>query len=199
MRRFNLIMLLAAGLFAASTTANAQSLKDLLKKENLENLMNNTSGGKGSPELAGTWTYASTVIDFKTEELKKKAGGDSAANKTKKKLDEQLNKIGVKPGTVAFTFNEDGTFTATMNKKGAKGAYTYDKATSTANFIFGGFFALDSKVNYSPNKTSFMFDADKLILLLTFLSQQNDDATLKKLTELASEHEGMLVGLEMKK
>lgn len=69
--------------------SQAQSLKDLLNKENIEKAVNAITG-KSTASMEGTWTYAGSAIEFESDNLLQKAGGAVAANAAENKLNEQL-------------------------------------------------------------------------------------------------------------
>ena len=96
--------------------SQAQSLKDLLNKENIEKAVNAITG-KSTASMEGTWTYAGSAIEFESDNLLQKAGGAVAANAAENKLNEQLARVGIKEGQMSFTFNADSTFTAKVGAK----------------------------------------------------------------------------------
>ncbi len=75
--------------------SQAQSLKDLLNKENIEKAVNAITG-KSTASMEGTWTYAGSAIEFESDNLLQKAGGAVAANAAENKLNEQLARVGIK-------------------------------------------------------------------------------------------------------
>ncbi|NDV60182.1 DUF4923 family protein [Bacteroides sp. 519] len=194
MKRYQLIVLIACSLLLV-TDAQAQSLKDLLDK--VTNSTETTQSNNTT--IVGEWTYTGSAIEFKSDNLLKKAGGAIAATQLKTKLDEQLASFGVKSGLAGFTFNANNIFAGTVNNRPFRGTYSYNSETKSASFIFAGFFTLDAQVKNANNKMTVLFDADKLLLLLNYFSQQSNNATLKAIATLANSYEGMMVGLELKK
>ena len=132
---------------------HAQSLKDLLNKENIEKVVNAVTNNSNI-DMTGTWTFTGSALELESDNLLQQAGGTLASSALEKKLDEQLNKIGIKPGQLSFTFNADSTL---------------------------------------------LFDADKLLQLLTYLSSKSSNSTLQTLGNLAGTYDGMLLGLGLKK
>ena len=115
MKRFVFWQILIAALLMAPNS-QAQSLKDLLNKENIEKAVNAITG-KSTACMEGTWTYAGSTIEFESDNLLQKAGGAVAANAAENKLNEQLARVGIKEGQMSFTFNADSTFTAKVGAK----------------------------------------------------------------------------------
>ena len=75
MKRFVFWQILIAALLMAPDS-QAQSLKDLLNKENIEKAVNAITG-KSTASMEGTWTYAGSAIEFESDNLLQKAGGGS--------------------------------------------------------------------------------------------------------------------------
>jgi len=114
-----------ATLLLVSANSQAQSLKDLFNKENVEKVVSAVTG-KNTVDMTGTWSYTGAAIEFESDNLLMKAGGAVAATTAEAKLNEQLSKVGIKPGQMSFTFNADSTFNAKLGTKTLKGTYVYD-------------------------------------------------------------------------
>lgn len=189
-------------LFGIVHNAQAQSWKDLFNKENVSKVVDTVSevtGTNTTRDLQGTWTYNGAAVEFKSDNLLKKAGGTVAASTVENKLDEQLGRVGIKAGITKFTFNSDNTFTSIVGKKTMKGTYTYDRNESMVNLKYNALVNLNAKVSGSPNTMSLLFDADKLLQLITLLGSKVNNSTIKAITTMAEGYDGMMLGLEMKK
>ena len=90
MKKLVFFSLLAATLLVAAE-GRAQSLSDLLNKENIEKVVN-TVTGKNTASLTGTWSFTGSAVEFESDNLLNKAGGAVAANMVEGKLDEYLGK-----------------------------------------------------------------------------------------------------------
>ena len=53
-------------------------------------------------KLVGTWVYTEPAIVFTSDNILAKAASKIAANKVEKKLQEQLSKYGIQPGTFSY-------------------------------------------------------------------------------------------------
>lgn len=195
MKRTSFWQLLVACLLL-TTNSHAQSLKDLLNKENIEKAVNAISG-KTSVDMTGSWSYTGAAIEFKSDNLLQKAGGAVAATAAEKKLDEQLAKVGIKAGQMSFTFAADSTFNVNIGKKNLKGTYSYDSSTQKVNLKFVKLIAMNAKVSTTASNIDLLFDSDKLLQLLTFLSSKSSNATLKGIGSLANKYDGMMTGFSM--
>lgn len=195
MKRTSFWQLLVACLLL-TTNSHAQSLKDLLNKENIEKAVNAISG-KTSVDMTSSWSYTGAAIEFKSDNLLQKAGGAVAATAAEKKLDEQLAKVGIKAGQMSFTFAADSTFNVNIGKKNLKGTYSYDSSTQKVNLKFVKLIAMNAKVSTTASNMDLLFDSDKLLQLLTFLSSKSSNATLKGIGSLANKYDGMMTGFSM--
>lgn len=174
----------------------AQSFKDLFNKENISKVVNAVTGHTTAIDMTGTWSYTGPAIEFESDNLLKKAGGAVAATAAEKKLKEQLAKIGIKEGQMDFTFNADSTFTNTMGKRTLKGTYSYNASEGKVQLKYMKLLPLNAKVNCTPEKMELLFNSDKLLKLITFLSSKSNNASLKAISSLADSYEGMLLGFE---
>lgn len=193
-----LAVALIAGL-CAPLQSHAQSFKGLFNKENISKVVNAVTGHTDAVDLTGTWNYTGPAIEFESDNLLKKAGGAVVATATEKKLKEQLSKIGIKEGQMKFTFNADSTFTSTMGKRTLKGTYSYNAPEGKVQLKYLKLIPLNAKVNCTSEKMELLFNSDKLLKLITFLSSKSNNASLKAISSLADSYEGMMLGFETAK
>ena len=198
MKKYVLSLAILSAFIFGTSNVQAQSLKDLFNKDNIEKVVNAVTGNK-SIDMTGTWTYTGSAIEFESDNFLKKAGGAAAASLAENKLDEQLAKIGIKDGQLSFTFNADSTFTSTIGKRSMQGTYSYDAATNQVQLKYLRFLNMNAKVNCTSNSMELLFNSDKLLKLITFLSSKSSNTTLKTISSLADSYDGMMLGLELKK
>lgn len=181
-----------------ATNSRAQSLKDLFNKENIEKAVNAVTG-KNTADMTGTWSFTGSAIEFESDNLLQKAGGAVAATAAEKKLDEQLAKVGIKAGQMTFTFNADSTFSAKLGQKNMKGSYSYNTSTHKVNLKFAKLIGMNAKMNCTSGNMDLLFESDKLLKLITFLSSKSSNATLKSIGSLANSYDGMMLGFSLQK
>lgn len=201
------ILLIASAIFAAGQTASAQSLKDILKKasENptVSDIVEKVTGidiSKG--DIKGTWNYTGSAVKLESEDLVKSAAAGVAATQVEKKLDEYLAKAGLKGGAFSFTFNEDNTFTTTVKGKSFNGTYTFSDEEDSINLKYGknlGSTGITATAQLNGGTLELLFKADKLLDLIGKLTAASSNATLKTVSTLANQYDGMKVGLELQK
>ena len=166
------------------------------------NILSSFLGSKTITEedLYGTWKYTSTDCVFETENLLKKAGGAVAANKIESEINEQLSKVGIKPGVCTFTFNKDKTFKASVGGRNLSGTYALDSKDKTIKFsTLFGLGSMTANVAKSNGKISLLFDSDRLLKLAALLGSASGNTTLSTLSKLAGSYDGMKLGLQMEK
>lgn len=190
-------------------TVHAQGLTDILGSvlggsggstdDIVSNLTSVFSSKKQATKdkIIGTWTYTEPAIVFTSDNLLAKAGAKIAANKLESKLQEQLSKYGIKPGTFAMTFNEDGTFTETMNGKITKGTWTMED--SKLQLTIAGIKALSITTQIDGKNMQFVTDATKLLNFFKTLGANSSSTQIKTVTSLMKSVDGMQAGITMRK
>lgn len=190
-------------------TVHAQGLTDILGSvlggsggstdDIVSNLTSVFSSKKQATKdkIIGTWTYTEPAIVFTSDNLLAKAGAKIAANKLESKLQEQLSKYGIKPGTFAMTFNEDGTFTETMNGKITKGTWTVED--SKLQLTIAGIKALSITTQIDGKNMQFVTDATKLLNFFKTLGANSSSTQIKTVTSLMKSVDGMQAGITMRK
>ena len=201
-----IISIMAMAVCLAGQTASAQTLKDLLKKatnnETVKNVVESVTGTTLPVDVKGTWTYSGTAVKFESEDLLKSTAASLAAGQVEDKLDEYVQKVGIKAGTFSFTFNEDKTFVVTVKGKNFNGTYTVSEDYKTMTLQFGKTFAtkpFTAAISATSAQLDLLFQADKLLELLEKLTASSNNATLKTVSTIAGQYDGMQLGLELKK
>jgi len=198
MKKYVLSLAILSAFIFGTSNVQAQSLKDLFNKDNIEKVVNAVTGNK-SIDMTGTWTYTGSAIEFESDNFLKKAGGAAAASLAENKLDEQLAKIGIKDGQLSFTFNADSTFTSTIGKRSMQGTYSYDAATNQVQLKYLRLLNMNAKVNCTSTNMDLLFNSDKLLKLIAFISSKSSSTTLKTISSLADSYDGMMLGFALKK
>ena len=200
------IITIAAAVFVSGHMASAQTLKDLLKKatdnEVVKNVVETVTGTTMKVDVTGTWTYSGTAVKFESDDILKSSAASLASGQIENKLDEYVAKVGIKAGTFSFTFNEDKTFTTTVKGKTFNGTYTISEDYKTISLQYGKLFSLKpftASLSATSSQLDLLFEADKLLELLGKLTATTSNTTLKTIGSLASQYDGMQLGLELKK
>ncbi len=202
-------IIIAAAMFCMlASNAQAQSLKDIFKKENIGETLGGiaetvlTKNGIMKTDITGNWTYAQADCKFTSEDLAKQAGGALAATKISDRLSDVYTRMGIKPGAFNFQFNSDSTFTSTLGAKTLKGDFMLEGNDITLNYkIAGGLktASVNAHVQKAGNNLSILFNADKLLTFFGQLGSVSNIAVLKTVAALAEDYDGMMIGYEMTK
>ena len=187
--------------------ADAQTLKNILNKvtgnSTVTDIVESVTGMSITPkDIKGSWNYSGSAIKLESEDILKSASAAVAVGQVEKKIDEYLTKVGVKPGLFSFTFNEDQTFCTTYKGKDFNGTYTLSEDGKTLTLTYGKILnshAINANVNIGTESIELLFKADKLLNLIGKLSATSDNATLKAISSLAGQYDGMKVGMKMTK
>ena len=198
MKKYVLSLAVVSALLLVTTNVQAQPWKDLFNKDNIEKVVNAVTGNQ-TIDMTGTWTYSGSAIEFESDNLLQKAGGAAAASIAEKKLDEQLAKVGIKDGQVSFTFNADSTFTSTVGKRTMTGTYSYDATDKVVHLRYFKLLNMNAKVNCTSTNMDLLFNSDKLLKLIAFISSKSSSTTLKTISSLADSYDGMMLGFALKK
>ncbi|MDR0894224.1 MAG: DUF4923 family protein [Prevotellaceae bacterium] len=184
-----------------TTTVSAQSWKDLFNKENIEKAVDAVTGKEQTAaDLNGTWSYTGAAVEFESDNVLAKAGGVVASATAEEKLNEQLSKLGIVAGKMTFTFDADSTFTATVGTRSIKGIYTYVAADKKVNLQFmNGLIHATSYVTCTSSTLDALFEADKVLAIVTFLAGKTNNSTLKAISSLAANYNGMRLGFSFAK
>lgn len=186
--------------------ANAQSLKDILNSKKVQSAITSVTGGKGlsAENLSGTWNYVTPAVQLEGDDALKNVAGSVMSTELEKKLSEQCAKVGIVEGAFSYTFNTDGTFTSVIKGKTLNGTYAILPEEKIVELNYGktdkfNFTKLRASTVISASELSLLFEADKLLDLLTKLSEVSENTTLKSVSQLAGQYNGMLMGFKMKK
>lgn len=206
MKKLARIILLAGFFCLSAGTISAQSLTDILKNvtssDVVKNVVENVTGVTIPVDVTGTWTYSGTAVKFESDDLLKSTAASLAATQVEEKLDKYVAKVGIKPGTFSFTFNEDKTFVAKVKSKSFTGTYTVSEDYKTISLQFGKLVSMKpftASISATSTQLDLLFEADRLLELLGKLTSSSSNSTLKTIGTLVNQYDGMQLGLEMGK
>ncbi|MCC8171927.1 MAG: DUF4923 family protein [Parabacteroides sp.] len=189
-----------------SAPLSSQSIKDLLKSASVKEAVSSIiDPSLSAADLQGTWNYEKPACALKSDNVLKGAGGSLISSQLEKKMEEVCTKAGITPGRFGYTFNADSTFSNTLPKgKPLSGTYSYDEANKkiTLHYAIGKkltITTLEADVTRAGENRCLLFNADKLMKLLSMVSSATQSNTLKTVTDLVNEYDSVLLGFELKK
>lgn len=206
MKKFYLITITFALLASGTIQTRAQSLKDLLNKESIEDIVNTITDQMDIiPEnIEGEWEYNSIDVKFTGDNALMNAASEVAVSKIEDKLTEYMQIIGLKEGTFGYRFNPDGSFTTSFLKLDLPGKYTFSSEEDTIELNYGSEGKLKGvkmKATAKVNATNLelLFNADKLMEFLGKISSSSENSKLGALGQLVSQYDGLKIGFELKR
>lgn len=192
-----------AVLISTPYIAHAQSAADILSK--LGTVANNVLGsGKVSiSDIEGKWAYVEPAVEFKSDNLLKKAGGSAASTTIVEKLRPYYKKAGINQMTLEV--DSVGSFKMSVKKISLPGTIT--ESESDGEFIFN--FKAIGKINASSinayiSKTAtgqikITFDISKLITLIDTVASVSGNSSIQSVSSLLKSYDGLTAGFVMKK
>ncbi len=191
----NASLLSALGTGMTGNAANGMDLMSLLG--NVIGAMTNQSGAS----IVGTWVYAGPAVEFESSNFLAQAGGAVAGQQVASKISPYFEKIGLKPGAVKMTFNQDNTCSYTANGKTYNGTYTYDATAHTLN-IKGATTAIPfpaSNVSFNATNMNITFKTSALLNAVQSVGSKSNNSTISTISTLASQFSGMQTGFQFQR
>ena len=115
------------------------------------------------------------------------------------KLEKAYEKAGIRTGNFSYTFNHDSTFTCQIGKKELKGTYAYDSSNQILTLSYFGLLNTEVQLSGKKDGTTFLFNADRLLKLVTILSGYSKSSTLSAVNKVAQQYDGMMLGFDLQK
>ena len=182
----------------------------------LGNILNNVLGGNNSTSdvvsgltsifssskqatektIIGTWVYEEPAIVLQSDNVLTSAAAKLAAKKAETKLQEQLNKIGIKKGALTLTFNSDCTFSETFGSKSVSGTWSIKDSKLIMKHTVRST-TLTTQV--SGKELMFVTDASKLLKLFQTLGSNSTNSSISTVTSLMKKVKGMQCGITLVK
>lgn len=151
-------------------------------------------------DLIGIWNYQAPKCLFESENFLMKAGGQVAATQVENKLAETFVKLGIKPGTCSYAFDEAGNYTLTIGARNINGTYTLDTTNNTIKMsALLGLANMTATIRLTGNNLCLLFDADKLLTIISGVSALSNNSTIQSVSSLLNSYDGMKVGFSMLK
>mgnify|MGYP001945048939 FL=1 len=179
--------------------ANAQSWSNMFSKKNISKI----ASGMGVElpfDINGTWSYVGTAVELQTDDFLKKAAAQVAAIAVEEKINQQQAKYGIKPGMIQASFGANNvvTFEAMTYKIPAK--YELSKDKKQMIISVGDIIKVDADIRHTlDNQLSLLVNADKVLELIKYLNAQIDHNTLKTISQVIDNYDGLKIGIQLEK
>ncbi len=203
--------MLLAGFGTASATEATSTDSTPGTDIDIKTLVNTVSSVIGvntltEENLVGTWKYSEPGAAFTSESTLAKAGGEVAASEVREKLAEPYQKAGITSSNTQFTFNDDGTFKASIAGKSFSGKYTYDASSSELKLTPSSVILKVVGKNITGYATrsgvsglSILFESKKILTIIQVLTSLSGNSTLSTIGSLSKNYDGVRVGFDMTK
>ena len=146
-------------------------------------------------DLVGTWIYAQPGCSFTNQSSLVNAGGATAANQIKQKLNSTFKSLGFASNNTGFAFDQNGNFEGVLKGASFNGTYTYDPSSGKLNLKTSGG-VIPMFVTRVGNGLSFTMEAKVLTSVLQALSASGGNSAINA---LASQYNGVRMGFDMAK
>ncbi|MDE6093990.1 MAG: DUF4923 family protein [Muribaculaceae bacterium] len=203
MKQLILLFAIISAIIITPNTASAQSVSDILSK--LGTVANNVLGsGKVTiADLEGNWTYVEPAVEFKSDNLLKKAGGSVASTTIVDKLRPYYSTVGLDNMTLAV--DSAATFKMALKKISFSGEIV--RGENDGEFVFkfkaigkisaGSLNAYISKT--ATGQIKITFDVSKLISLVNTIASVTGNSSMKSVSSILNSYDGLTAGFVLKK
>lgn len=207
MKIFSIVIMAAAMVFMP-VDASAQKLGNLLKKAASSDVVNSVINtyvpGANAVSLPGSWSYTGAAVSLSGETAVSNIAGTAVTSGIENKIDGYLQKIGVKPDAVQFTFNEDKTFTSTIFGINLSGTWQINDEAKRVTLQYGKvmkYLSMTGTLTRTSEGCEILFDADRFLTFIkSALSFAGKGSTAASgLSSLTSSYKGMKLGYKLAK
>lgn len=147
--------------------------------------------------LIGTWTYYQPGCAFTSQNLLAQAGGEAVASTIRQKLSGYYGTVGIKSSNTKITFNQDGTFAATIAGKSWQGNYTFDASTYKIT-LSGLLLNVNCYAKRNSTGIGILFEGKKLLTLMQTMATLSGNQTAQTIGDLSKNYDGLRIGFDMK-
>lgn len=149
-------------------------------------------------DIIGTWKYDGPAVVFSSGNVLKNAGGSLASAAIEKKIQEQLDKYGMKKDQFSMTFNSDSTFVQTLSGKQLSGTFSVENGNIVLKYG-GKMSQLAGTTQVSKGSLLILMDMSKLLTFAGKISEMTTNSTIKAAASFIGSMDGMQGGLRFKK
>lgn len=158
-------------------------------------LLSNLGANTSESTIVGTWVYQEPAVQFESNNLLAQVSSGLANSTVEKKLKTYYEKLGIKSGSFALTFNADKTCSYTIKNTPYSGTYEFDSNTNKIKITTNGILSFPSAyAKVSGNQLELTFETTSLLNLGTSLASSSGNSTLGAISDLASTYTGMKTG-----
>ena len=197
---------MAAVMVLFSSAASAQKLGNILKKvassDVVNSVINTYVPGASAVSLPGTWSYTGAAVSVSSDNALSNVAGSAVTSGIESKADQYLQKIGIRSGSVTYTFNEDKTFSCTIFGIPLSGTWQLNDEAQKVTLQYGKvmkYLSMTGTLTRTAEGCEMLFDADRFLTFIkTALSYAGkSSSTAGSLSGLTSSYKGMKMGFKL--
>ena len=209
-----IVLLAATVLFSA--TVSAQSLGSLLgsvanNSGSAAGILNGVSkvvqaytGNTKAVNLLGNWTYTGSAFNLGSDNALTNVAGTAVSAGMETKVNEYLQKVGIREGSMTFTFNEDLTFTCTVLGIPLGGTWKTLEDGNKVQLQFGKvmkYMSMTGTLQGTVTGCQMLFEGNKFLSFIkTALSVVGKQSgTASTISSLAGNYNNMQIGWNLRK
>lgn len=193
-----MVIILFASAF--TQTISAQTILDALGKgkikDKVQGVLENVAGNYVKFNIAGEWIYKGATVDLKSTNQLANIGSNVLENTIDGKINEQLNKIGIKPDMMRITFKSDSSFLVKTEAKEFTGHYSYNKDNQELILKTDRSVPIKINVEVLATNINFYFHADGLLTFIKKITNNIQSESIQGVSKLLSNYENMRIGFK---
>ena len=190
---------LGTGTSTGSATGDILSavLGEILYGGTITNVITSVIGAQTvtAENLIGPWRYANPGCAFTSDQLLAKAGGEVVAAQIKNKLQPYYQQVGINSSNTSITFNQNGTYQATIGGKSLQGNWTFDPSTCKIQ-LQGLLLNMNCYAKRNANGIAILFEAKKILNVLQMLTAMSGNQNIQAIGEISNSYDGVRIGFD---
>lgn len=165
-------------------------------KETVQSVVENIASEHIQFNLEGEWIYKGATVKFRSENQLANVSSQVLGNTLDNKVNEQLDKIGIKPDMLRMVFNSDSTFRAKTTEREITGTYVYDASVKILTLYIAKTISVKVAVEVKATNVDFLFDAEGLLALIKKVGSTVQIQALDGLMRILDNYNEMQIGLK---
>ena len=180
----------------------AQGFFDFLKDEDIKEKVKDIVGDVASDyvdfSIIGKWSYEGATVDLGSDNALSDLGSSLLGSTMDEKVNEQLDKLGIKPGELFITFEKDSTFNVEVGQRKLSGKFSYDSKANKLTMTFWKKLPIKTDVKVETQSVSFLYNADAILKFVKSLDGKVNIAALDSILAILKNYDNLNIGLKFK-
>ncbi len=202
----NIFKILTLALVLMSAESKAQSISDILNSDGVKGLVETVIGGQPvtPASVTGEWNYVKPAVKLDSDNFIASAASSAITSKVEKTMNTYCSKVGLVAGSFKIVINSDSTFAFYVAGRKISGTYTVDSENDVINLSFKALksfnlITIKAHTFISNNSLALVFTADKLLTLVSSITDKSDNSSLGAIGSLLKNYDGVSMGFEFGK